>query len=165
MSSIHPVFAEAGKPAGPSTATTNLFWFLWQVWGNSMINMKRNTTINMERGGKNEPFLRGKNSVINRSVHISQPHSSLAKSDAIFIRSCYHTCHFIQRCSISQLEVEVLVVNTNELVMVHLLWFYLVITQGLGARVRITMLQPICYCSTSSSWIITCSEWLAYAVT
>lgn len=86
-----------------------------------MVNMKRNTMINTERGGKNEPFLRGKNSVINRSVHISQPHSSLAKSDAIFIRSCYHTCHFIQRCSISQLEVEVLVVNTNELVMVHLL--------------------------------------------
>lgn len=73
-----------------------------------------------ERDG-NEPFLQGRNSVINRSVHISQSHSSLAKSDAIFIRPCYHTCHFIQRCSISQLEVEVLVVNTNELVMVHLL--------------------------------------------
>lgn len=69
----------------------------------------------------NELLLQGKNSAINRSVHISQAHSSLAKSDVIFIRSCYHRCHFIQRCSISQLEVEVLVVNTNELVMVHLL--------------------------------------------
>lgn len=67
------------------------------------------------------PFCKVRTQVINRSVHISQPHSSLAKSDAIFIRPCYRTCHFIQRCSISQLEVEVLVVNTNELVMVHLL--------------------------------------------
>lgn len=80
--------------------------------------------IKMGVGGEKDwhkPFLQGKNSVINRSVHISQSHSSLAKSDAIFIRPCYHTCRFIQRCSISQLEVEVLVVNTNELVMVHLL--------------------------------------------
>lgn len=35
--------------------------------------------------------------------------------------------------------------------MVHLLWFYLVIPQGLGTGMRIAMLQPICYCRIGSS--------------